>query len=246
MLNAKKLKVSTVSVVPTNIEYPHDIPLEKVVIGACLLDATAFGSIQNITHKETFFLEPLQTIFAAMTWLHEHSYPIDLLTVVDRLKKMELIYSEDRLAILPKRKKAHYRRFAVDLTLPVECTNMLASAANLEYHAKILYQLYMRRKAIHTALYTIEKAQQLKNDVFALYDELTISNRAIRPSNILRVQPMNEVLKEGALQQSGRMLIGNLVKENEVVILFGDEGTGKSILAFQWPMRLVKGICFLI
>jgi len=241
MLNAKKLKVSTVSAIPTPIDYPHDIPLEKVVIGACILDATAFGRIQNITHKETFFLEPLQTIFAAMTWLQEHGHPIDLLTVTDRLKKMDLIYSVDHLKTLPKRKQAYYRRFAVELTLPIECTNMLASAANLEYHAKILYQLYMRRKAIHTALYTIEQAQQLKNDVFTLYDELTITNRAVRPSNILRVQPMNEVLKEGALRQSGRMLIGNLIKENEVVILFGDEGTGKSILAFQMADSISKG-----
>lgn len=240
MLNARKLKTPS-KTLEVAIQYPHDIPLEKVVIGACLLDATAFGNIRNILGKEAFFLEPLQTIYVAMTWLQEHSHPIDLLTVTDQLKKMGMIYSETHLETLPKRKKAHYQRFAVDLTLTVECTNMVASAANLEYHSKILYQLYMRRKAIHTALYTIEQAQELKKDVFVLYDELTVTNRAVRPSNILRVQSMNDVLKEGANKETGRLLIGNLVKENEVVILFGDEGTGKSILAFQIADCISKG-----
>ncbi len=58
---------------------------------------------------------------------------------------------------------------------------------------------------------------------------------------MLRIQSMNEVLDEGAKEPPSRWMCGNLVKENEVCILFGDEGTGKSVLAFQMGDAVSRG-----
>jgi replicative DNA helicase len=88
-----------------------------------------------------------------MKRLFERSQPIDVLTVMEELKKsgdIEVIGGPAYLA---------------------ELTNKVASAANIEYHARIISQKFMQRELIRVSTSIIKNAFEDTTDVFDLLDE---------------------------------------------------------------------------
>src|SRR5690606_18626287 len=134
-----------------------------------------------------------------------------------------------------------YRQFAILPTDLVDCTARIASSDHIEGHCRLLYESFMRRKAIVECWLGLKRAQEPSFDVFHLYEHLENEIRIANPQRVLRIQSMNEVMNEGEKEPPTRWTCGNLVKENEVCILFGDEGTGKSILAFQMADAVSRG-----
>jgi len=120
-------------------------------------------------------------------------------------------------------------------------TNKVASAANIEYHARIIYQMYMRRAMIQNAFKTIEQAQDLQVDPFDLSNSIVQATRFSNPQAMIQYETMNETMIQGSKEKVPRYLAGNLFKENEVGILFGDEGSGKSVLGFQMAAAMASG-----
>ena len=109
---------------------PQTIPLEEAVLGALMLDRNALGLVDNIITPESFYLESHQHIYRAITSLAEASHPVDLLTVTESLKKDGL---------LEKIGGGYYL---------IELSNRVASAANIEYHARIIKQKQIQRQLI--------------------------------------------------------------------------------------------------
>src|SRR5262245_33304654 len=68
---------------------PQSKELEEAVLGAIMLEKTAFDTVVEILKPECFYLESHQRIFRAMQGLAQKSSPIDLLTVVEELKFRE-------------------------------------------------------------------------------------------------------------------------------------------------------------
>ena len=66
---------------------PQAIPLEEVVLGAIMLEKDALTTVMDIIRAESFYLDAHQLIFRAMLRLFERMQPIDLLTVMEELKK---------------------------------------------------------------------------------------------------------------------------------------------------------------
>ena len=106
---------------------PQSLPLEEAVLGALMLDREALPMIMDILRPESFYLESHQLIYRAIIKLFERSNPVDLLTVTEGLRQ-----SGD----IDKVGGAYYL---------VELTNRVASAANIEYHARILAQKHIQR-----------------------------------------------------------------------------------------------------
>ena len=113
---------------------PQAIPLEEVVIGALMVDKNALGLVDSIIAPESFYLESHQHIYRAITSLAEASHPVDLLTVTEMLKKQGL---------LEKVGGGYYL---------VELSNRVASAANIEYHARIIKQKQIQRQLIEIGM----------------------------------------------------------------------------------------------
>src|SRR5438552_15588867 len=68
---------------------PQAKDLEEAVLGAIMLEKSAFDIVAEILKPECFYVESNQRIFRAMQSLQQKNLPIDLLTVVEELKIRE-------------------------------------------------------------------------------------------------------------------------------------------------------------
>jgi replicative DNA helicase len=131
---------------------PQAKDLEDAVLGAIMLEKSAFDTVVGILKPECFYVEANQRIYKAMQALQQKSYPIDLLTVVEELKlreELDLVggpYYVTRL------------------------TNAVVSSANIEIHARIIVQKFIQRELIRISGEIIGDAYEDSTDVFELLD----------------------------------------------------------------------------
>ena len=127
---------------------PQSKDLEEAVLGAILLVKSAFDTVAEILKPESFYTDAHQRIFKAMVILASNNMPIDLLTVVERLKTdgdIELVGGPYYIAKL---------------------TNAVVSSANIETHAKLIQEKFILRELIRISSEIITRAYDEEQDVF--------------------------------------------------------------------------------
>jgi len=147
---------------------PQALPLEEAVLGAIMLDKDALAVVLDILRSESFYTEPHQLIYKAMLRLFEKTQPVDLLTVTEELKRsgdLEVIGGPYYL---------------------VELTNRVASAANIEFHARIISQKHVQRELIKVSTKIIQDAYEDTTDVFQLLDDAEQGLFSITQQNLSR------------------------------------------------------------
>lgn len=132
---------------------PHDTELEKVVLGACMLEKDAYMNVCDVLVPESFYEPQNQKIFQAISTLGLNQRPIDMMTVIEQLRQDG---SLDEVG------------GAVHI---MELTSSVYSAANVEFHAKIIAQKYLARRLITFASKIEEMAFDESNDVDDLLQE---------------------------------------------------------------------------
>lgn len=132
---------------------PQAVDLEEAVIGAILVDKDSLPSVIEILRPESFYKDAHAEIYSLTQDLFEKSQPVDLLTVHEGLKKNKKLEEVGGLDYL------------------LELTNKVASAANIEYHARIVAQKYIQRELIRVSTHTIKDSYEDAKDVFELLDE---------------------------------------------------------------------------
>lgn len=147
---------------------PQAIDLEEAVLGAIMLEKDALTAVIDIIKAEVFYKESHQMIFAAISRLFGKSEPVDILTVTNELK------NSGELDIVG----GPY--FITQLT------NRIASAANVEYHARIISQKYIQRELIRISSEIIKDAFEDTSDVFDLLDRAEQNLFAVSESNLRR------------------------------------------------------------
>jgi replicative DNA helicase len=147
---------------------PQARDLEEAVLGAMMLEKDAVAAIIDILKEESFYVESHQHIFKAISNLFGRTEPIDLLTVIEELRK---------LALLEKVGGA----FAV-----TELTNKVTSAANVEYYARIISQKFIQRELIKISTKVIEEAYEDTTDVLVLLDNAEKNIYNITDKNLKR------------------------------------------------------------
>lgn len=131
---------------------PQARDLEEAVLGALMLEKDALSTVVDILKPESFYVEAHQKIFVSIRGLFERSQPVDILTVTDDLRKrgeLELVGG------------AYF---------VTELTNRIASAANIEYHARIVSQKFIQRELIRISSDIVKDAFEDTTDVFELLD----------------------------------------------------------------------------
>jgi replicative DNA helicase len=130
---------------------PQATDIEEAVLGAILLENTALPKVEFIL-PDFFYKEAHAIIFQAIITLYKKSYPVDILTVTQELKKA------GKLDVIGG---AYYI---------TQLTNRVASASNIEFHALIIRQKYLLRKAITIASDIIKEAYDEGSDCFDVID----------------------------------------------------------------------------
>ena len=92
---------------------PQAVDLERVVLGAMLIDKKGVDEVIDILHKDAFYVEAHQHIFEAILQLFESSEPIDLLTVSSKLRKNQKhdnndCYNSNDITIINKNLNHNY------------------------------------------------------------------------------------------------------------------------------------------
>lgn len=162
---------------------PQALPLEEAVLGALMLDKDALTVVIDILRPESFYLEAHQIIFKCIMKLFEKLQPVDLLTVTEEVKKE---------GALEKIGGAYYL---------VELTNRVASAANIEFHARIIAQKHIQRELIRISTSVIQDAYEDTTDVFDLLDKAEQGLFEITEQNLSRGSESMSALVSKAVKQ---------------------------------------------
>ncbi|MFI5219024.1 MAG: replicative DNA helicase [Bacteroidia bacterium] len=147
---------------------PQAVDIEEAVLGALMLEKDALTAVIDILRPDCFYKESHQKIFTAIHKLFHSAEPIDILTVTHALKKsgeLELVGGPYYITQL---------------------TNRIASAANIEFHARIILQKYIQRELIRISNDTIRDAYEDTSDVLNLLDSAEKNLFAIAEGNIRR------------------------------------------------------------
>jgi hypothetical protein len=126
------------SIFEKSIIFPNSKDLEQVILGAILVDNNARDKV-NFLSPEHFYFDNHKLIFE----LCQSVEVVDIITVAEKLK-----YRCGGPAYL------------------AELTNRVGSAANLEYHARILIQKHVQRELIKTSVEMINTIMADTEDVF--------------------------------------------------------------------------------
>lgn len=155
---------------------PRDKELEEAVLGAIMLEKDAYTIVCDLLKPESFYEPAHQKIYEAIQTLGASQQPIDMLTVTEQLRLNGTLN---------------------DVGGPVyisELTSRVASAAHVEYHARIVAQKYLARELISFASTIETKAFDESNDVDDLLQEaegklFEISQRNVK-KDVTQIDPV--------------------------------------------------------
>ncbi len=146
---------------------PQDLHAERAVLGAMLQESGAVSKAFEILEDWAFYTSDHQKIFQAMQALFEHNHPIDVLTAAAQLQRMQTLDSVGGNYYL------------------TELVASVPSAANVEYHARIVLEKALLRRLIGVSTEISSEAFEAKEPVDELLDKaeqriFALSERGLR------------------------------------------------------------------
>lgn len=158
---------------------PQALDLEEAVLGAMMLNQNALNIIIDQLTTSMFYKESHSKIFGAIQRLFSASAPIDILTVTNELKKsgdLEIVGGPFYIASL---------------------TNRISSAANIEFHTRILAEKFIQRELIRVSNNILVDAYKDSTDAIELLDKAAQEMFEIAESNFKKkVQDMPSLVRE--------------------------------------------------
>jgi replicative DNA helicase len=148
---------------------PQAIELEEVVIGGLMLEKDAIIEVVDILSPESFYKEVHQIIYSTIIELFSHSKAIDILTVLEKLRQKKELESVGGPVVL------------------TQLTSRVASAAHIEFHARIIQQKFMQRELIRISSELQNRAFDESVDVNELIDFADNEIFNIRSGNIKKM-----------------------------------------------------------
>lgn len=94
---------------------PQALEIERVVLGALMIDKDAFTVVSEILRPETFYEPRNQKIYHAIQTMNMQELPVDIMTVAEQLRKEGTLEEVGGPAYI------------------VELSSHVASSANIEY-----------------------------------------------------------------------------------------------------------------
>jgi len=183
MAGNRKESVSKITLDELNAQYgklpPQAVEVEEAVLGALMLERDAYVTVADIIDTASFYKEEHQKIFEAIKHLSTHERPVDLLMVTQELK--------DRGALNEIGGAAYI----------TQLTRRVASAAHIEFHARIIAQKYIQRELIRVSSEIQAKSYDETLDVDDLIDFSESALFKIAEGNIKKETiPIQPILKE--------------------------------------------------
>lgn len=175
MVNERKNRLSVTSSINANAGKipPQSIDLEETVLGAMMLEKEALLDVADFLKPEAFYVNANQKVYSAILSLNMKNDPIDIMTVTAELRKA---------GTLEEVGGAYYI---------TNLTNRVASAANIESHARIIQEKFILRELIRTSNDVITSAYDDTLDVFELLSKSEFERDNLLQSVTLKKEVAN-------------------------------------------------------
>ena len=109
---------------------PHSVEAEQSVIGAMMIDQEAITVASEMLSSEDFYQKQYGVLFDAMTGLYAEGKPVDLITLQNRLKEMD---------VPPEISSLEFIR---------DMITAVPTSANVRYYAQIVQDKALLRRLI--------------------------------------------------------------------------------------------------
>ncbi len=166
---------------------PQVIELEEAVLGALMIEKDALNDVIDVLKPKSFYKPAHQEIYQAIFELFSESQPVDMLTVTQQLRKMAKLEMVGGPSYIMK------------------LTSLVNSAANIEYHARIITEQAIKRDLIAIASEIQKDAFEDSADVFTLLDKAEQALFDISESNIRKnYADMRSIMQEAIRELEAR------------------------------------------
>ena len=236
MKNKNRIKDDYSEPFSSNKVIPNESELEKAVLGAVIIEAHTIDKIMGEFNPTLFYEKPNKLICNAILQLYRESKPIDVLTIIYKLKENNELEDVGGAFYIS------------------QLTSRVASTANIEYHIRILQQEALRRNVITVCNNGSSKAFDNTEDIFDLYHSLqTNLDSALKQIISYEVEKIGSVHlkiieqsyeiartgKKSGIISGLRMLdrVTNGWQKSDLIILAGRPSMGKTAAAVSMIMN---------
>ncbi|MCX6090427.1 MAG: replicative DNA helicase [Candidatus Atribacteria bacterium] len=158
---------------------PQSLEAEQATLGSMLLDRDALLKALEIVRADDFYYENHHTIFETISELFEEDKASDIVTLAEKLKQkkgLDAVGGMEYLALL---------------------TNLVPTAANVEYYAHIVEEKSIVRSLIHVCTRIVKESYETESDPTELLDKsqqliLQLSQKRIRSDFV----PLREIINQ--------------------------------------------------
>lgn len=130
----------------------YNLEAERAVLGSCIIDRNALTITADMLRPDDFYEARHRALFDAIRSMHTEDKPVDYITLVDELTARD-----------------QFERLGGYMFLNELVTNV-ATTANVEYHAKIVRDMSIRRKIISAGESIMQMAGDSNKDIPAVLD----------------------------------------------------------------------------
>ncbi|MDR3571405.1 MAG: replicative DNA helicase [Candidatus Pacebacteria bacterium] len=212
---------------------PHDIEMEKALLGALMLSQNAMYETADLVSPDSFYSGKHRTIYSAMLALHVKNDPVDVVAVTSKLKERQELKDVGG---------------AVYLT---EIVNAAASPGSAKHYAEVVQSKYVFRTLIEASQTIGELGFEEQRDVEEVLDEAQQAIFAVTQAPGMRgfkelkaelggaMERVEQLQKhDGGLrgvptgfQQLDNLLAG--LQKSDLIILAARPSMGKTALALD-------------
>lgn len=144
---------------------PQNIEAEQSVLGAMLIEKEAITKAAEILKAEDFYRADHRLLFEVMVDLYNKNSPVDLITLTENLRKLSKLEDVGGIKFL------------------TYLTQLVPTAANVSYHAKIIEEKSILRQLINASTEIASSGYDPEDEVGVILDTaekkiLQISNRS--------------------------------------------------------------------
>lgn len=175
---------------------PQSLDAEACVLGAMLLDRNAVLKAIEILDSSVFYSGSHETLFRAVVSLFDRHQAVDVVTVTDELRRMGQLDAVGGVSYL------------------AGLVDAVPTAANIEYHARIVLEKAVLRQLIDVATEVVRNCHEAREDADRMLDQAEQAIFSIKQARLRRgFVPIRSILKHSfeaieALHDRGASMTG--------------------------------------